>query len=526
MMSKEPTESREAARHDARHADVCVYGGTGAAVTSAIQAARAGRSVLLVSPQSHIGAMHTEGLSPAEINTGWNPGADAAVGGMAHEFFERIARAYGQDGVCWRFEPNVAQRVMDDWLAEHPSVAVLHDRRLADARDAVTVMQGRIARIALNDDTSVAARLFIDATVEGDLLHAAGVSTVVGRESRDQYGESKNGICAETTWSQFDVPVDPYCKPGDPASGTIHTVRDEPLGTPGEADAGVSAYCFRLCLTRQPGNRMPFAPPDDYDPRRYEIYRRYVEAGGRLAVPKENLPNQKANFLGWRALDHNLYGMHDDYPNASLSERPRIVRRLLSFTQGLFYYLANDPGIPASLRARYSEWGVCRDEFTDHAGWPRCVNVRAARRMVSDYVITQHDTDQQQAIAIPDPVAVAYWPPDVHSVRRIVRDGKAYNEGFVIGGDDWRPFGIAYRALIPKANECVNLLTPTCPSSSHIGYGAVRLEWTFMLLGQAVGAAAALALERDTRVQDVSYATLAHRLREAGQVLSLQPADA
>jgi hypothetical protein len=213
--------------------------------------------------------------------------------------------------------------------------------------------------------------------------------------------------------------------------------------------------------------------------------------------------------------------MNHAYPGGDYATRERVYREHLTFTQGLCWFLANDTALPESLRSVWGRWGVCKDEFTDNNGWPRQFYVRDARRMVSDYVITEHHTRRLSPTPVSDPVAVAYWPPDTHHVRRIVRDGAAYNEGFVFGGNDWGPFGISYRALTPKSSECTNLLTPTCPSSSHVAYGAIRIEWTFMALGQACGAAAALAVENAVPVQKVPYTRLRDVLTAAGQIVEI-----
>jgi hypothetical protein len=223
----------------------------------------------------------------------------------------------------------------------------------------------------------------------------------------------------------------------------------------------------------------------------------------------------------WHDLSANLYGMNHGYPGGSWEDRRRIYEEHRRFTAGLFWFLANDSEVPEATRAQWRGWGLCRDEFTDNGGWPRQLYVRDARRMVSDYVITERHTWRVNATPVADPVAVAFWPPDTHHVRRIVREGAAYNEGFVFGGEDWGPFGISYRAMTPRAREAVNLLTPTCVSSSHVAYGAIRLEWTFFALGQSAAHAAVLAIEQGLDVQDVPYRDLRPRLLRAGQVLGV-----
>lgn len=508
---------------------LCVYGGTGAGIAAAVQAARMDCPVALIVPYGHAGGILVNGLGGTDVNNHGDFQNDSAVGGIALEFYRRIGKHYGiadwdarrGEAAVWRFEPHVAERIFNEWLSEH-EIPVYYNARLREDAGAVERDGARIVAVRMENGLEIRAEMFIDATLEGDLLHRAGVSTIIGREANRVYGETKNGIRGKNTYRQFEVCVDPYIVPGDPSSGLIPTIRDEPLGTPGEGDRRIQAYCFRMCLTKRPANRIPFSPPD-YDPGAYEIYRRYIEAGGNLYRPRANLPNGKTDLGAWHDLSHNLYGMNHGYPGGDYATRGRVFQEHKHFTQGLFYFLANDPYMPAAVRDEWSAWGLCKDEFADNGGWPRQFYVRDARRMVSDYVITEHHTRRDHPERVADPVGVAYWPPDVHHVRRIVRDGAAYNEGFVFGGNDWRPFGVPYRALVPRGEEAINLLTPTCVSSSHIAHGAIRIEWTYMVLGQSAATAAALAVRDGVSVQAVDYGELRARLLADGQVLDAPP---
>ena len=494
---------------------ICIYGGTGAGVTAALQAVRMGQSVVLLEPGHHVGGMNVEGLGHSDIDNHPNFKNRSSIGAMALEFYRRIGRQYGKDSEVFVFEPHVAEAVFADWLAEE-NVPVRLGCRLKE----VYCQENRLQSLVMENGEEFQATVFIDATIEGDLLARAGVTTTIGREPNARYGETKNGIRAESKHGQFQVRVDPFRIPGDASSGVIPTIQDEPLGVPGAGDNRIQAYCFRLCLTDDPANRVPFSKPEGYDDSHYEIYRRYVQAGGTLFKPYAQLPNRKTDLNGGHDLSTNLYGLNHAYPAGDSATRERILREHRVFTQGLCWFLANDPSMPEDVRHEWSRWGTCRDEFTDNAGWPRLFYVRDARRLVSDYVITEHHTRRLGQTPVDDPVALADWPPDTHSVRRIVRDGAAYNEGFVFGGDDWAPFGVSYRALVPRREECLNLITPTCPSSSHAAYGAIRLEWTFMALGQAAGTAAGLAVAESLAVQDVAYPRLRDLLQSAGQILS------
>lgn len=512
--------------------DVLVYGGTAGGFTAAIQVAKMGKRVALIEPGDHIGGMSAEGLGASDIDN--QPGFQnsPAVGGMALEFYRRIAKAYQRENafdsmilhkvknaVLWRFEPGVAEKVIKDWLAEYP-IDLFYRARLAESKTSVLKKGSKIIQIIMEDKRTFEAKVFIDATIEGDLLFAAGVTSIIGREGNSVYHETLNGIRAETTHSQMAVKIDPYVIPGDPASGVIATVQDELYGLPGEGDRSLQAYCFRMCLTRDKANQISFAAPVNYNRNDYEIYIRYEKAGGRLYTPHAALPNGKTDLNAYQDLSHNLYGMNRDYPGGSYETRKKILLHHRNFTQGLFYFLANDTAVSKPVRDAWREWGLCRDEFTDNGGWPRIFYVRDARRMISDYVITQHQGSRNNPVAVKDPIAVAYWPMDLHSVRRIIKNGYVYNEGAVFDGDYWRPFGVSYRAMVPKDNECVNLLTPTCLSSSHIAYGAIRLEYNYMSQGQACGVAAVLAIKNKVSVQQVKYKQLKQYLIRSGAVLN------
>ncbi|GAB4021211.1 hypothetical protein GCM10028808_65370 [Spirosoma migulaei] len=516
--------------------DVVVYGGTPAAVTAAIQVARLGQSVVLLETGKHLGGIMVEGLGGTDIDNQKDFQNSSAVGGLALEFYRRIAKVYGRSDEfedvlrtkakkpdIWRFEPHVAEQVIKDWVAEH-KIVVAYESQLLETPEAVSKKGTSIQQIKLTNGKTYRGKTFIDATLEGDLLYRAGVSTTIGREANSVYNETKNGIRAETTHNQFAVKVDPYKVLGDPSSGVIHGVLGEPLGEPGSGDHRLQAYCFRVCLTNKPENRIPLPKPENYDRQHYALFERYLKAGGRLYRPGANLPNQKTDFNGGRDVSHNLNGMNYAYPGGTYKKRNEVIDFHRNFTQGLFYFLANDPEIgrlDPDLQKTWSEWGLTKDEFTDNGGWPRIFYVRDARRMVSDYVITEHHVKKDNPTPVEDPVAMAYWPPDVHNARTIVKDGYAYNEGFVFGGNEWQPLPISYRALVPKASECTNLLTASCPSSSHIAYGAIRIEFTFMALGQACGTAAVLANQKRVTVQAVNQGELRKKLLADGQVLSL-----
>ncbi len=494
--------------------DIVVYGGTSAGVIAATQAARLVRRVLLIEPRRHLGGMSASGLGNTDA------GRRDAIGGMAREFYRRVGRKYGK-AEAWRFEPHVAEEVFNELLREAGADVWLCQR--LDLAHGVRMDGGRIESLRMESGRTVAGRVFIDATYEGDLMALAGVSYVVGRESGARYGETLNGVQTRmATHHQFTEAVDPYVVVGDPSSGLLPGIEPNPPPSDGTGDCRIQAYCFRLCTTDDPSNRRPWPRPADYDERRYELLLRNFEAGD-LRVPwyPVLLPGRKTDTNNNHAVSTDYVGMNYDYPEGDYATRERIDREHLSYTQGLMWTLANHPRVPEKVRKHFQCWGLARDEFADNDNWPYLLYIREARRMVSDYVMTQHDCEGR--IAASDPVGLASYNMDSHHVQRYVdADGHVRNEGDVQVPVP-HPYGISYRSIRPRRGECTNLLVPVCLSASHIAYGSIRMEPVFMILGQSSAFAAALAIERDCDVQDVPYELLAGRLRAAGQILAWPP---
>jgi hypothetical protein len=515
-------------------ADVCIYGGTGAGVVAAVQTVRMGRSVILLEPGKHFGGMSIEGLGGTDIDNHGNFQNSPAVGGLALEFYRRINAKYGRAAAfeemllhrrkqkeLWRFEPHVAEAVFSEWIKE-AGIKALPMRRLA-GKNSVRKEGARIVSLRCDNGGEFRAAMFIDATYEGDLLAAAGVDFVLGREGNARHGETKNGVQTSSPRGHLDREIDPYREPGRPSSGLIHGVQDQPVGRDGDPSDSIQAFCFRLCLTKNPANRLPVTKPPGYDPARYELQRRYLAAGGKIPPPSARLPNGKTDPGSWHKLAGNMPGLNDRYPSASPSERARLLRESREYIQGLHWFLGNDPAVPRETREAWRPWGLCKDEFTDNGGWPRVFYVRNGRRMAGDFVLTENHGRKVNPLPVADPVGLVWWPHDLHEARRLVRDGRVWLEGIVFDSSadcDWAPFGIPYRCLVPRRAECVNLLTPTCPSSTYVAYGAYRLEYQFMIAAQAAATAAVLAIEGRTAVQDVDYPRLRKRLLADGQILS------
>ncbi len=420
----------------------------------------------------------------------------------------------------WTFEPHVAENILFQMLNE-ANVPVYFQQRLVSVKKDGT----RLVEVAVENGKVYRARMFIDATYEGDLMAKAGVSYTVGRDANAKYNETLNGVRAETPKHQFTVPVDPYRKPGDPASGLLPFIQPGDGGTPGKSDHCVQAYNFRLCYTQEPVNRLPHRPPPKYDPAQYELLARYLEAlvaAGQKPQLKAFwnpiwMPNLKTDINNNGGFSTDFIGANYDYPNGDYPTRARIWQAHEDYVRGFVYFLATSPRVPADMRAEMQTWGPARDEFFATGNWPQQLYVREARRMVSDYVMTEHNCRGRQKAD--DAVGLGAYGMDSHNCQRIAKDGSAENEGDVqVAG--FPPYPIAYRSIIPKAAECENLLVPICLSASHIAYGSIRMEPVFMILGQSAATAAALALDANSSVQNLPYETLRTRLLADKQVLT------
>jgi hypothetical protein len=524
-------ESSVSAADSLQTYDVVIYGGTSAGVAAAVQAKRMGKTAIIVCPEKHLGGLTAGGL-------GWtDSGRKEAVGGFAREFYRRIKKHYDkpdawiyqkpqeysryrpEDDAMWVFEPHVAEQTFEELVAEH-NIPVHRDQWLK--RKAGVIKDGtRIVSITTLSGKTYRGRIFIDATYEGDLMAGAGVSYHVGREGNDVYGETLNGVqTRNATKHQFEKPVDPYIKPGDPASGLLPRIHAGSPGKEGQGDHRIQAYNFRMCLTKVPENRVPFPRPDNYDPMQYELLARYLDKGWRAIFVKfDPAPNAKTDTNNHGAFSTDNIGMNYDYPEGSYLRRREILKEHEDYQKGLMWFLAYDPRVPVDVREKVSQWGLAKDEFTDNGHWPHQIYVREARRMVSDFVTTE--LHLRRIKPTPKPVGMGSYNMDSHNVQRYVDEkGYARNEGDIQinpGG----PYPISYGALVPKASECTNLLVPVCVSSSHIAYGSIRMEPVFMILGQSASTAAAFAVDDNINVQNVDYSKLRIRLLADNQVLEL-----
>ncbi|MEY2726304.1 MAG: hypothetical protein RLZZ458_2171 [Planctomycetota bacterium] len=518
-----------------READVVVYGGTSAGVTAAVQTARMGHSVILIEPTRHIGGLTSGGLGFTDS------GDKRVIGGLSREFYQRVRKHYdnpaawqqeqsadyaryrANEDAMWTFEPRVAEQILRSMLAE-AKVPVVELQRLDRGPGGVQLKSGRITEIRMESGLVLAGKQFIDATYEGDLMAAAGVSWTVGREANSVHGELLNGnqVRLNTHNHRFLKKVDPWRIPGDRSSGLLPGAEDALAGEDGTGDHRVQAYCFRMCMSNSPQNRRPFPKPDGYREADYELLLRNFEAGDlRFPMKPDMMPNRKTDTNNNCAVSTDYIGANYAWPEASYSEREAIMREHERYQKGFMWTLANHPRVPAAIREEMSQWGLPLDEFTDNDNWPHQLYIREARRMVSDYVATELDCRRERIAA--DSVGLGSYNMDSHNVRRfITAEGFVQNEGDVQvspGG----AYLISYRSLIPRRGEAANLSVPVCLSSSHIAYGSIRMEPVFMILGQSAATAAVLAIRKQSSLQDLPYAELRQQLISDGQVLDLPP---
>ena len=522
--------------------DVVIYGGTSAAISAAVQVKSMGKTVVVVSPDKYLGGLSSSGL-------GWtDSGKKEAIGGVARDFYHRVWRHYqsvdswrwqkmdeygnrgqgapaidGDRRTMWIFEPHVAGLIFESWVKEN-ELEVYRDEWL-DREKGVNKEGTKIRSISTLSGNTYQGSVFLDCTYEGDLMASSGVSYFVGRESNSVYGESLSGVQIKRARShQFKGRVDPFVIKGDPSSGLLARISDQSPGNEGEGDSKMQAYNFRLCLTQVEDNRIAFPKPDQYDPLQYELLLRTLIQDSRHVFGKfDPIPNAKTDTNNHGPFSTDNIGMNYLYPEAGYEERKEIILEHERYQKGYFYFLCNDPRVPEDVRNKMNTWGLAKDEFEYNGYWPHQIYVREARRMVSNFVITELNIRGKSET--PRSIGMGSYTMDSHNVQRYVakdENGMAYvqNEGDVQvnpGG----PYQISYGSIIPKVNECSNLLVPVCVSSSHIAFGSIRMEPVFMILAQSAATAAVLSIEDEISVQEVPYPKLKERLKVDGQVLEL-----
>lgn len=509
--------------------EVCVYGESASGVVAAIQSARLGKKTVLISKNNHVGGMATSGLTATDINR------QDQVGGIAAEFYGRIWDYYAQEGVWrnqtreefmistlkrtftgkndareiqWVYESGVAENIMKQMLSE-AGVEVLYNAPI-DLEKGVKTKRGEIRSIRLLDGTTVKAKMFIDCSYEGDLMALAGVSHIIGRESTEQYGEDMAGI------RKFNfIPTSPYLNGKD--GELIPYVAPELYGEIGSGDHRTQAYCYRVTLTDDPENMIPIEKPENYNPALYEIVIRRFAMEPDLQLKNiitfTPMPNRKTDT---NHLD--FFGASTGYAEGDYEVRARMEQEHKDYAVGMLYCLGHDERVPEHIRAEMLRWGWPKDEFVENGGFPYQIYVREARRMVGEMVMTQHNVQKDNRIPVEHSVGIGTYMMDCHFVSYVADEGGITVEGGIF--TNTKPYAIDYYSLTPKRGECKNLLVPVCLSASHVAYTTIRMEPTYMILGQSAAVAASMAIDEDCAVQDVDYPTLRSKLEEVGQLLT------
>jgi hypothetical protein len=518
-------------------ADIIVYGGTSAAVIAAVEAVHSGKTVIVVSPDTHLGGLSSGGLGFTDT------GNKSVIGGLSRDFYHRVWLHYndsvtwkwekhnefgnkgqgtvamdGENRTMWIFEPHVAEQVFEELISEN-HIRVLRNEWL-DRKKGVVKVDRKIVSMKTLSGKVLSGKMFIDATYEGDLMAAAGVSYVVGREACSVYGETYNGVQADIKERGhfFKDPIDPYKVPGKKESGLLYGISSEPIAENCTGDKKVQAYCFRLCLSDHPGNLTPFPKPRNYNPANYELVARVLDTGWMDWFAKyDRIPNRKTDTNNHGPFSSDFIGGSYDYPEASYKRRKEIIREHEDYQKGLFYFLSNDQRVSEEVRGKMRKWGLAADEFLDNGNWPRQLYIREARRMTGVYVTTQKEVTNQKTVE--DPVGMGSYGMDSHNIQRYVT-----SKGFVQNEGDVQvhlkaPYSISYGSIIPTKEECSNLLVPVCVSASHIAFGSIRMEPVFMILGQSATVAACMAIDGNKAVQEIPYNQLNKKLLERGQVL-------
>jgi hypothetical protein len=479
--------------------DICVYGGTASGVITAYTAQKMGKSVLLIEPTKHLGGLTTGGLGFTDI------GNKFTITGLARDFYRQVGKHYGKFEQ-WIFEPHVAENILLSYI-KNAKIDVLYQNRLFSVRKENGSIQSITLESSVNPSSEtnqiIKARMFVDCTYEGDLMAKAGVSYTYGREANSQYNETYNGV-QMLDKHQLRDGIDPYKIKGKPESGLLWGISTEPVQPNGTGDKKVQAYNFRICLSKNPTNQIPITQPENYDASRYELLLRILEKEPQkpfnLIMKPDLMPNQKTDINNNGGFSTDMIGMNYDYPEASYEKRKAIQKAHEDYTKGLLYFIGNDTRVPEHLRKEMQQYGYPKDEYVDNGNWSPQLYIREARRMVGEYVMTQHHCQGREIVT--DAIGMAAYTMDSHNCSRLIINGMVKNEGDVqVGG--FPPYPISYRSLTPKLSECRNLLVPVCLSATHIAFGSIRMEPVFMVLGQSAAVAACIAINAKIAVQEV-----------------------
>ncbi len=503
-----------------RQFDVIVYGATPGGIMAAASVGQSGMSVALIEPGQHVGGMVAGGLSYTDVNR-----QEHLIGGMTLSFFKRLGAYYGEP-IGWTFEPHVAEQTFRTLLRES-HVTLL----LGEQVEGVRKQGSALREMECRSHQTFAAKMFIDSSYEGDLMKAAGVSYTVGREGQKRYGEALAGrqdILPGAHQFRTDVYAEGLLANLPEGEVAPHITPQREVDATGEGDGRFQSYCYRITVTDDPKNRVPFSAPQSYNPAQYELVRRYIASYPTLTLKGllgiNRIPNGKGDTNSNGPVSLDYLGGNLGYPNGTPEQRAVIAQSHLRWAQGLFYFLQNDPRVPQLLQQEARVWGLPRDEFSDTEHLPFQLYVREGRRMLGSYVLTEADLEGKRRKQ--DSIGVAGYNIDIrevqwmtHAVYRFPGERQQiFTEGYLSQPVD--PWEIPLRALLPRAAEATNLLVTSCISASTIAYGSYRVEPTYMVAGESAGVAAVLALQTGRPLHQLDMAQLQQRLRDRGQILS------
>lgn len=543
-----PTEDLQARATSFKH-DVVIYGGTVAALSAAVQCVRMNKTVAVVSPDTHLGGLTSSGLGWTDAKT------SQVIGGITREFYGRIYNYYNSDSkwiqesrqayinrgvyaqpgpaidtaktLQWTFEPKAAEWVIENWFSTG-KIPVYKGEQIVRTGGGVVKKGNAITSIVTLSGKTFSGSAFIDTTYEGDLMAAAGVPYTVGRDKSSHYDESLNGMALDN--SPVYKGIDPYVVKGDPRSGLLNGVEEAfsqlPASFNGTEDhSRLQSFNFRLTLTNNETNKVPFPKPAGYDVKDFELLLRYHEAGRTGTFTTQAMPNKKTDSNSNGQVSFDFYGgsynvtANTTYSESSYQDRAAIIQQHRYYQQGLLWTLANNDRIPQATRNSVSTWGLSKDEYASNGNWPYQIYVREARRMNGQYTITQKDVQQPSGFLNEAIIGMGSYSLDSHTVRRVVVNGQIYNEGgFYVTAKPWQ---IPYGSIIPSKGSVTNLLNPVTVSASHVAFGSLRMEPTYMILGQSAGTAACMAISSGVAVQDIDRSALATRLKADKQVVAL-----
>ncbi|GAA4442290.1 FAD-dependent oxidoreductase [Bremerella cremea] len=541
-----------AANAETLEKDVCVYTATPSGIMAAIAVKKAGKSVVIVEPSRWVGGMLGAGLKPMQDCPNYN-----ATGGMTRPLLKSLGQPEeGSPRLATRdLSPLEIRQDFLDLLEEH-AIPVVYDHRAGSCTNTWDDQQPSqikeasfhlapfddlgcpVAEPQTKDHLIVKAKIFIDASYEGDLLRLSSAQYRTGRESQSAYNEQAAGVRPPVQLT----PIDPYNTPGDPNSLLLpHIDRDhhKPIGS---ADKYTQAYNYRYYTTNNPEHRTPIERPANYNPLTYELMGRYVE----YLSEKHTDPKQLRKALigicpGWmNSAEWNYQrdslismaplGISQIYADGNDATHAQIWKLHQEYLRGLFEFMRTDPRVPEWYRDEIAQLGLDKRHHPETGGWPHQLYIRVARRLEGRYVITEHDVYNRTQID--DPIGLAQYGIDTYPSRRIVvkKDGQTFvaNEGnMFVGGNKGPtnvPYPIPYRAITPIKKQCTNLLVPVCFSATHLGYASARMEPVFMICGESAGIAAVQSIDENCAVQDIDMPTYLASLEAAGQKLRWDPA--